>query len=151
MNIANILSIPLEIDFEFLFFILFHIFVYHYHLEVTVGFLGSTTGKEPVCQCRSHRSAGLICRRRVWQPTAVFLPEASPWTEETGGLQSIGLKKVIHGWSDLAQHSIWPFGRKVMMNLDSVLKSRDIILPTKVCIVKAMIFSVVTYGCRIWS
>ena len=37
-------------------------------------------------------------------------------------------------------------GRKAMTNLDSILKSRDIILPTKVCIVKAMVFPVVTYG-----
>ena len=39
-------------------------------------------------------------------------------------------------------------GRKAMKNLDSVLKSRDITLPTKVCIVKAMVFPVVTYGCE---
>ena len=39
-------------------------------------------------------------------------------------------------------------GRKAMTNLDSVLKSRDITLPTKVCIVKAMVFLVVTYGCE---
>ena len=39
------------------------------------------------------------------------------------------------------------FGRKAMINQDSVLKSRDIILPTKVCIVKAMAFPVVMYGC----
>ena len=38
-------------------------------------------------------------------------------------------------------------GRKVMTNLDSLLKSRDITLPTKVCLVKAMVFPVVTYGC----
>ena len=38
-------------------------------------------------------------------------------------------------------------GRKTMTNLDSILKSRDIILPTKVCIVKAMVFPVVMYGC----
>ena len=38
-------------------------------------------------------------------------------------------------------------GRKVMTNLDSILKSRDITLPTKVCLVKAMVFSIVTYGC----
>ena len=38
-------------------------------------------------------------------------------------------------------------GRKVMTNLDSILKSRDIILPTKVCLVKAMVFPVVMYGC----
>ena len=43
------------------------------------------------------------------------------------------------------------FGRKVMTNLDSILKSRDITLPTKVHLVKAMVFPVVTYGCESWS
>ena len=40
-------------------------------------------------------------------------------------------------------------GRKAMTNLDSILKSRDITLPTKVCLVKAMVFPVVMYGCEI--
>ena len=43
------------------------------------------------------------------------------------------------------------FGRKVMTNLDSILKSRDITLPTKVCLVKAMVFAVVMYGCESWT
>ena len=42
-------------------------------------------------------------------------------------------------------------GRKVMTNLDSILKSRDITLPTKVCLVKAMVFPAVTYGCESWT
>ena len=42
-------------------------------------------------------------------------------------------------------------GRKVMTNLDSILKSRDIILSTKVRLVKAMVFPVVTYGCESWA
>ena len=42
-------------------------------------------------------------------------------------------------------------GRKVMTNLDSVLKSRDITLPAKVCVVKAMVFPVVIYGCERWT
>ena len=42
-------------------------------------------------------------------------------------------------------------GRKVMTNLDSILKSRDITLPTKVHLVKAMVFSVVMYGCETWT
>ena len=42
-------------------------------------------------------------------------------------------------------------GRKVMANLDSMLKSRDITLPTKVCLVKAMVFPVVMYGCESWT
>ena len=44
-----------------------------------------------------------------------------------------------------------PLGRKSMTNLDSILKSRDITLPTKVCLVKAMGFPVVMYGCEIWT
>ena len=42
-------------------------------------------------------------------------------------------------------------GRKVMTNLESILKSRDITLSTKVCLVKAMVFHVVMYGCESWT
>ena len=42
-------------------------------------------------------------------------------------------------------------GRKVMTTLDSILKCRDITLPTKVCLVKAMVFPVVMYGCESWT
>ena len=42
-------------------------------------------------------------------------------------------------------------GRKAMTNLDSILKSRDITLPTKVCLIKAMVFPVVMYGCESWT
>ena len=42
-------------------------------------------------------------------------------------------------------------GRKALTNLDSILKSRDNALPTKVCLVKAMVFSVVVYGCESWT
>ena len=42
-------------------------------------------------------------------------------------------------------------GRKVMTNLDSTLRSRDITLPTKVCLVQAMVFPVVMYGCESWT
>ena len=43
------------------------------------------------------------------------------------------------------------FGRKVMTNLESILKSRDITLPTKIHLVKAMVFPVVKYGCESWT
>ena len=43
------------------------------------------------------------------------------------------------------------FGRKVMTNLDRILKSRDFIFPTKVCPVKAMVFPMVMYGCESWT
>ena len=42
-------------------------------------------------------------------------------------------------------------GRKIMTNLDNIFKSRDITLPTKVCLVKSMVFPVVTYGCESWT
>ena len=44
-----------------------------------------------------------------------------------------------------------PLGRKVMTNVDSILKSRDVTLPTKVCLTKAMVFPVVMYGCKSWT
>ena len=44
-----------------------------------------------------------------------------------------------------------PLGRKLMTNLDSIFKSRDITLPTKVCLVKATVFPVVMYGCESWT
>ena len=50
---------------------------------------------------------------------------------------------------EIKRHSL--LGRKAMTNLDSVLKSRDITLPTKVCLVKAMVFPVVMYGCESWT
>ena len=43
------------------------------------------------------------------------------------------------------------FGRKALTNLDSILKTRDITLPAKVCLVKAMVFPVVMYGCKSWA
>ena len=43
------------------------------------------------------------------------------------------------------------FGRKAMTNLDSIFKSRDVTLPTKACLVKAMVFPVVMYGCESWT
>ena len=50
---------------------------------------------------------------------------------------------------EIKRHSL--LGRKVMTNLDSILKSRDITLPTKVCLVKAMVFPLVTCGCESWT
>ena len=51
--------------------------------------------------------------------------------------------------SEIKKHLL--LGRKVMTNLDSILKSRDITLPTKVRLVKAMVYSVVMYGCESWT
>ena len=50
---------------------------------------------------------------------------------------------------DIKRHLL--LGRKAMTNLDSILKSRDVTLPTKICLVKAMVFSGVIYGCESWT
>ena len=51
--------------------------------------------------------------------------------------------------NEIKRHLI--FGRRIMTNLDSIFKSRDITLPTKVCLVKVMVFPVVMYGCESWT
>ena len=68
----------------------------------------------------------------------------------------MGSHRVRHNWSNLAAAADeikrrLLLGRKVMTNLDSRLKSRDITLPTKVWLVKAMVFPVVMYGCESWT
>ena len=64
---------------------------------------------------------------------------------------SLGSKIIVDGdcSHEIKRHLL--LGRKAMTNLDSILKSRDITLPTKVCIVKAMVFPVVIYGCEGWT
>ena len=66
-----------------------------------------------------------------------------PWMEEPGRLQSMGVSRQEY-WSGLPLPS-------PMTNLDSILKSRDITLSTKIHLVKAMVFQVVMYGCESWT
>ena len=63
----------------------------------------------------------------------------------------LGFKITVDGdcSHEIKRHLL--LGRKVMTNLDSILKSRDITLPTEVCLVKAMVFPVVMYGCEGWT
>ena len=62
----------------------------------------------------------------------------------------LGSKITVDDFShEIKRHFL--LGRKAKTNLDSILKSRDITLPRKVCIVKAVIFPVVMYGCECWS
>ena len=64
---------------------------------------------------------------------------------------SLGSKITVDGHCshEVKRHLL--LGKKAMANLDSVFKSRDITLPTKVCLVKAMVFPVVMYGCESWT
>ena len=61
-----------------------------------MGFPGGTSGKEPACHCRRLKRHGKVPWRRAWQPTPVFLPGESPWTEEPGELQSMGSQRAGH-------------------------------------------------------
>ena len=85
-----------------------------------------------------------------------------PWTEEPGRLQFMGSQRVGHDWATQPTYIAQCFRLRLpkldaemrnnaMTKLDSILKSRDITLPTKVCLVKAMVFPIVMYGCESWS
>ena len=80
-------------------------------------------------------------------PGKPFEPPGSPAREET---YILILKKLRNSqWSFSGRRLL--LGRKVMTNLDSTLKTRDITLPTKVHLVKAKVFPVVMYGCESWT
>ena len=78
---------------------------------------------------------------------------------EIGGQTAETMSDFIFGGSKITADGDWSheikrhllLGRNVMINLDSILKSRDITLPTKVRLVKAMVFPVVMYGCESWT
>ena len=63
----------------------------------------------------------------------------------------LGFKVTVDGYCRLEIKRCLLLGRKIMTNLDSILKSRDSTLPTKVQIIKAMVFPVVMYGCESWT
>ena len=71
--------------------------------------------------------------------------------ETVNGFIFVGSKITVNGECSHEVKRRLLLGRKVMTNLYSILKSRDITLPTKVCLVKAMIFPVVIYGCESWT
>ena len=78
---------------------------------------------------------------------------ANRWwnNEDSGWLYFLGFRITADGDCSHEIKGCLLLGRKVMSNLDSLLKSRDITLPAKVCLVKAMVFPVVMYGCKIWT
>ena len=73
------------------------------------------------------------------------------WTGRPGVLRFMRSQRVGHDWVTQLNWTELFLGSKVMTNLDSIFKSRDIILPTKVHLVKAMVFPVVMYGCESWT
>ena len=79
------------------------------------------------------------------------MTDAETMETVTGFIFLWGSKSTADGDCSHEIKSCLLFGRKVMTNLYSLLKSRDITVPTKVCLVKAMFFPVVMYGCESWT
>ena len=72
-------------------------------------------------------------------------------TEKVADFTFLGSKIAVDGDSRLEIKRLLLLGRKAMNNLDSIFKSRNITLSTKVCLVKAMVFPAVMYGCESWT
>ena len=114
------------------------------HVFINMGFPGGSEIKASVIH---------LCTSREWQKTKIMA--SGPITSwqidgETVSEFILGGSKITT--DDNCSHEIKRcllLGRKVMTNLDSIFKSRDITLPTKVHLVKAMVFPVVMYGCEL--
>ena len=92
------------------------------------------------------------CKTKLPYNSTLWIPVGYPNREIGGGGCSgnTSLKKWHLNW-DLNAKRCLVLGRKAMTKLDSLLKSRDITLPTKVCTVKAMVFPIAMYGCESWT
>ena len=93
-----------------------------------------------------------IQKRKIMVSSPITLWQIGGETMETVRDFILGGSKITAGGEcshEIKRHLL--LGRKAMTNLDNILKSRDITLPTKVHLVKAMIFSVVMYGCESWT
>ena len=93
-----------------------------------------------------------IQKTRSWHPVPSLHGQTDGETMATvTDFIFLGFKIIVDGDSSHKIKSCLLLAGKAMTNIDSMLKSRDIILPTKVHIVKAMVFPVVMYGCEIWT
>ena len=93
-----------------------------------------------------------IQKKKIMAPGPITSWEIDGETVETvSDFISLGSKITADGDCSREIKTCLLLGRKVMTNLDSIFKSRDITLPTKVCLVKAMVFPVVMYGCENWT
>ena len=92
-----------------------------------------------------------IQKTKIMAPGPITSWQIDRETVETvPGFNFLGSKITADDYSHEIKRRLF-FGRKVMTNLDSIFKNRDITFPTKVCLVKAMVFSVVMYGCESWT
>ena len=92
-----------------------------------------------------------IHKTRSWQPVASSWQIDGKTMETVTDFIFLGSKITADGDCSHEIKRCLLLGRKVMTNLDSILKSRDITLPTKVHLVKAIVFPVIMYGCESWT
>ena len=92
-----------------------------------------------------------IQKTKIMASSPIIAWQIDGETVETVAFYFGGSKITAHGYCSHEMKRRLLLGRKVMTNLDSILKSRDITLPTKVCLVKPMVFPVVMYGCESWT
>ena len=97
-------------------------------------------------------SNSIVRKLRSWHPIPSFHGKYDGETMETvADFILEGSQITAHGDCSHEIKRLLLLGRKPMTNIDSILKSRDITLPTKVCLVKAVVFPVVMYGCESWT
>ena len=92
-----------------------------------------------------------IQKMKIMASSPITSWEIDGETVETVRLYFLGLQNHCRWWRSHEIKRCLLLGRKVMTNLDSIFKSRDITLPTKVSLVKAMVFPVAMYGCESWT
>ena len=98
-----------------------------------------------------------IKKKKKEQPKIIASGPITAWQIEGEKVEAVtdflflGSKITVDGDCSHEIKRLLFFGRKAMTNLDSVLKSKDVTLPTKVCIVKAVVFPVVMHGCESWT
>ena len=102
-------------------------------------------------RCKRSEKAGL--KFSIQKTKIMASGSITSWHKDGNTMETVFLSSKIAAGGDCS-HEIKRYlllGRKAVINQDSILKSRDITLPTKVCVVKAMVFPVVMYGCECWT
>ena len=138
------------------------------HLRLSYSKSPMKLSKKSMLRCIFHVSLRLFCEIYVWicllslskfgwechilSDWLMLIKNDSPHSSPTVRDFNFGVSKItVDGDCSLEINRCLLLGRKTLTNLDSILKSRDITLPTKVCLVKAMVFPVVMYGCKSWT